>query len=128
MPSFRSIHILVCQIESLIDKCKNDLTLDFLLIYEHVIFYLYKTQVESRQTRVVCEWCEMLGYAQGSEKGLVRYGFEKSRLAKTKDKPNKDQISRPKPQAKDQDQSQSQSQTKVKIKDQSQTTKTKDKG
>ena len=43
----------------------------------------------------------------GHKTGLARYGFEKSRLARTKDKPNKDQISRPKPKVKDQDQSQS---------------------
>jgi hypothetical protein len=30
--------------------------LDFLLIYESIIFYLYTIQVESRHTRVVCEW------------------------------------------------------------------------
>ncbi len=44
------------------------------------------------------------GYAWGSEKDLARYGFEKSRLAKTKNKPNKrsrpSQSQRPKSKSK----------------------------
>ncbi len=65
------------------------------------IYTQFKSKVD-KLIRVVCEWCEMLGHAYGNETGLARYGFEKSRLAKakTKDKPNKDQRSRPNPKAK----------------------------
>jgi hypothetical protein len=55
------------------------------------IYAQFKSKVDKLGLGLCASGARCWGDAQGNETGLARYGFEKSRLAKTKDKPQAEQ-------------------------------------